>query len=729
MEKNNNIVFEYIKKKKWNELHNFINENIDFDINIKDNLNNYLLTYAILFNEYNTVKFLLSKNAKIDIFDSENRNILYIPIKFEYEKILLLLLDYNKVSIGVSILDLKDKYIKIPLHYAIIFKNINAIELLIKYGSNPNILDGDGYNSLHLSIYSRNDTIFDKVMNSKNINIKSTCETGENSLHIACNLNMENIVKKLLLYDIDYDLQDIKLELTPLHYAVHLNNINIVKLLLEKNINVNLQDANGNSVMHYAIIENNIEIVNIIIKKSQNINYNIWNINGEIPLHTILNSSFDNIDEYIELLIGKSNLTIQDSNGNTCLHLIILHKKWKKYKNYLENKRMDIFVKNNNGVMCINMIDKHDFDIFIDVIVNGYYAKLKENKYLWLNKWENVCAKENKNKNIKIPSNEIECKKKIKDNILKIYDKIKNNEKIECYDKSFPVKKYDKCIDLENIKNSFFSTFIGSTIDVLMGLIYLLKKHKNACSTLTVNFQDNKEISIYYNSIGIMISTKGEFLNFEILWINYKLHFIENFKNIFLECMNKKRFIIIPLCIALKSGNHANYLIYDKNTNEIERFETHGSNPPRGFNYKPQILDTLLETKFKEIDENIKYIKPSEYLPKIGFQILDINEHNNKKIGDNHGFCSSWAIWYTDMRLSYKNIDRKNLVLMLYRHMKNNNISFKNMIRSYTKEIIKMRDDILNIANIDINDWINDETTNKQVDIIVTEIKKEILNL
>ena len=115
----------------------------------------------------------------------------------------------------------------------------------------------------------------------------------------------------------------------------------------------------------------------------------------------------------------------------------------------------------------------------------------------------------------------------------------------------------------------------------------------------------------------------------------------------------------------MKEGSHANYIIYDIEKNIIERFEPHGSTTPPGLNYNPDILDNILITRFKEINEDITYLKPKNYLPKIGFQLLDIFENNKKKIGDPGGFCALWAIWYVDMRLTYQEYDRKKLVGLL----------------------------------------------------------------
>ena len=226
------------------------------------------------------------------------------------------------------------------------------------------------------------------------------------------------------------------------------------------------------------------------------------------------------------------------------------------------------------------------------------------------------------------------------------------------------------------------------------------------------------------------MSSKSEFLNFEIIWVNQKLFIVENFFEKINTCIRKKsEFIIIPLGIEIPEGSHANYLIYDVKNNIIERFEPHGSTTPPGFNYNPNLLDDLLLARFKLINENIKYLKPSQYLPKISFQLLDIFETSKKKIGDPGGFCALWAVWYVDMRISYSNLDPKTFVYKLIKYIKSQNISVKNMIRNYAVNIIKDRDEILAAAGLDINDWLNSEYNDTHLNLIVNKIKEKIEKL
>jgi hypothetical protein len=185
---------------------------------------------------------------------------------------------------------------------------------------------------------------------------------------------------------------------------------------------------------------------------------------------------------------------------------------------------------------------------------------------------------------------------------------------------------------------------------------------------------------------------------------------------------SKIRFIIIPLGIELEEGSHANYLIFDKKTYELERFEPYGSSSPYKFNYNSKLLDSVLNFKFNEIDISIKYVSPDKYLPKIGFQYFDVYEAKTQKIGDPGGFCALWSIWYADMRLSYPDIDRVSLVNKLLKEIKRNNISFKDLIRNYSVNITNIRDTIFKKVGITINEWINDQISKNQFDLIIAEI-------
>ena len=61
-----------------------------------------------------------------------------------------------------------------------------------------------------------------------------------------------------------------------------------------------------------------------------------------------------------------------------------------------------------------------------------------------------------------------------------------------------------------------------------------------------------------------------------------------------------------------------------------------------------------------------KYYYPKDFLPKIGFQLLETYDHyKTKKIGDPGGFCAVWCIWYSFMRVKYSMLSRRKLTTKL----------------------------------------------------------------
>lgn len=761
-------LFNLLRTNKWDEFNKLLAKTTIYDINIRDQYNNYFLTYAILYNRPEIVANLIKIGARIDITDSEDRCIIYNAIKYNYTEIIDILLKTNLENIGVSLFDIRDKNANVAIHYAIIFNNYDTLQKILDFGASPNVANNDGFNSLHLAVYTRSLKACELIINY-NIDINSRCKSGETVLHIACNLQLIDIVKLLLNNGINVNIQDYDHEFTALHYCVNLNNKELIKLLLENNANINIQDMVGNTAIHYAVNENNLECLEILLSsKTEKPNLNLWNFDGHIPLHIVLTSSLTNIDDYLKILLPDSNVNIQDNSGDTCLHIICYKNIWQNdpYKDILEKKRLDIFITNKMNERPVDYVKKSEIELFINMVSKSYLFRLRrKNKqdHIWSQEWENLCKKELYINNITAEEKEIlhsslnlpdmkildiktinntdnndVCYSIVKTKLLAII----NDKNIKYCSKSFPIKQGNMCIKMTEGSNLNVCTFTGSTLDILIGLIYLLKKFPDACSTFSKNFSENKELCKFYKSIGIIMNTHCEFLNFEIVWVYHKLYLSDDFYDNFKKCYKRKttRFIIIPLGIELREGSHANYIIFDKKTNEVERFEPHGSHAPTGLNYNPTLLDDILESRFKELDtinlENsdknnskIKYIRPKEYLPKIGFQLMDVAERKKKKIGDPGGFCALWAIWYVDMRLTYRDMDRKTLIKHMISSIKSQNISFKNLIRNYAKNIIDIRDLVLNRAGIDINDWLNDQFTDAQIDIILKELGNYINTL
>lgn len=123
---------------------------------------------------------------------------------------------------------------------------------------------------------------------------------------------------------------------------------------------------------------------------------------------------------------------------------------------------------------------------------------------------------------------------------------------------------------------------------------------------------------------------------------------------------SKRRFISVPLCLESDiGGSHANALFIDTKEKTVERWEPHGARSYVIFkDYEYEKFDKQLNDFFKK-RYGYKYIPSSNFLPALGPQTLEnyINES---------GYCATWSLWYIDMRLTYPNIPREELVVEMF---------------------------------------------------------------
>jgi ankyrin repeat protein len=711
----NKLLFDTIKQQKFINVINILNDNPDIDINIRDNSNTYLIQYAIMYNNIDIIKKLLEFNCKLDFIDNDGYTILYIPIKHGYHDLVKILITSDVLS--VQLVDIVDKNNSLPIHYALYYDNNTAFDMILKNTKHLNILDNKGLAPLHLAIKKKNYYALNKLINHPNINVNIVNNIGETALHIACNYEDITSVKILLTKknnnhnSIQLDIFDNQFQITPLMYVVTLNNKEITNLLVDNNANVNIQDAVGNTALHLAINENNIEIANLLIGKITN--FNLVDINGMSPFHLLvyLNQDITKLLQFnVDLLINNTSLNIQDVNGNTLWHIFAKTGLWYSFKKLLKYKKNNLFIKNTDNETPFDLLKNSKyFNDIIEIVVDSYYNMLITKSHLYISDWENKCANKQFTEN--------KCKSEIKNVFL-------NNNV------SVPMKKSSYCeVDITIGKKTMFTTFTGVPLDIISGLVILHKNDKYVMTTLNnKNIINNGNLDKYYKNLGIIKNTV-DFLNFEIIWLYQDIFYpiglndvINQFKN------SNKNFLIIPLGIELDNGAHANIIIIDKQLMTIERYEPNGADAPPNFNYNNILLDNILENYFREYFNKFKYLKPKDFLPKIGFQSLENAElYKTRKLGDPGGFCAVWCIWYALNRIKYSEIKQYKLVNILINKIKYNNFSFKDIVRNFSKEITDFRDGILTKINLDINNYLNNQYNIDDINKIVDIVKNIIM--
>lgn len=689
-------IFISIKNHEWEKVDEYVSDEKS-NLNITDIYGNTLVIYLIMFNKYDILRKCLDKKLKLDIVDEYGRSILFIPIRYNYTEIfdILILMDH-KNSIGESILTIQDNSGKTAIHYAIEYKNNYFIQQLLKQNVSLNLKTNNGFNSIAFAIKNKIDNhIIKEIIDTNNVNLYSLNVYGITPLHLCIIYDNYEILCYILKRDnTGINIKDYEYQFSALHYAVKYNKKkHFIKLIDNEMIDLNSQDFQGNSIIHHIILENNNDFFDIFIRK--NINVNIWNIEHKFPLHIALELSFNH---FYPFLIENTNLNYPDVYKHSCLYYILKKCIWKDYKDILEHKQLDVITER-----IIDLVKEEDYNEFMDILVNAYNNHLTNKSVKWRNDWENNC---------------VNCKDTIREELTKLI----NNEH-SSITLSFPLKLKPYEIRLDYGPDIQYCSFTGEIIDILFGLIYLTNKHKETCSYIS-------------NKIGkCMVAPNTDYLydkncdyfNFEILWSYRDLIFKQKVIDSITNCIENPAFsfVIIPLGIELPKGSHANYIIIDKQTKEIERFEPHGYDSPYQYDYDDVQLDSLLKNQFNEIIPGYSYFKPKDYLPKIGFQQIESNEPLIN-ISDPKGFCALWVIWYVDMRMTYHTIPRDRLVIKLIEYVRRQNLYFKNLIRNYSKQITSIRDSVFEKANININKWISNDYSYDNIKILNDEIYKII---
>jgi ankyrin repeat protein len=729
-----NKIFNLLVDNKINDFYQFIKSHPDINLDIYDENNIYVIQYLINYNQYDIIKYILENfTIRLDIIDIDGRNILYTPIKFNLNKLFDLLLEYNKKNIGMNIIDIRDKLGYTASHYSVIFNNFYTLKKLYHNNCDLYIVDNEKNNVLDLCFkYNKENFILYIVENEFNKDIYNFLNVKGESLFYQSLVFEKTKISDYLINVKNYitnimNIQEYEYGITILHQMVITNNNKYINKLLEYGINYNIPDYYGNYAYHYAILEKNYDFLNKILEEQYNINYNNTNINGETLLHLFLlnNDKNDILQRYTDIfikLVKNTNLNIQNNNGITSLHIIIENEYYNIIKDILSSgyKDLNLFISDNDNINGYERMNNNKE--FIEIVIDSFYNKLKliSNDIDKLNiDWEKYCANGDLNKLLKVlrkkegKTIDVYCK----DNIRKII----LEEKRSIPDYNNYKLNFENDIVME--KSCFYT---GSTLDILFGLVYL-HKNNNVDFILSYPLTQNTKLTEYYNKIGIDNSYKVEFNNIEIVWSYQKLIYMTNFDSLLLSILNKDtQFIVIPLGIEIAEGSHANIIIIDKNNKTIERFEPNGSNHPRNFYYNPILLDNLLKNKFESLLNNYKYLKPSNYLPTVGLQLLEIiNDNKCKNIGDPNGYCAVWCVWYTNYRLMNPDVKPNKLINELINNIKLSNKSFKNIIRNFSKKIVILRDDILNKYNKNINDWMNNNIN----DDIINNIEKDIIEL
>jgi glutaredoxin len=233
--------------------------------------------------------------------------------------------------------------------------------------------------------------------------------------------------------------------------------------------------------------------------------------------------------------------------------------------------------------------------------------------------------------------------------------------------------------------------FAGQPWEDLVSMLYLMYRHQKECVAIPLDLLTNsgklttkaQKVKQFFDTSLEWSEKRNDFIVPIGLWTSVK------------SCLAKgSKFIVMPFGFSCISGlAHANFLVYNSHTKELERFDPHGLqidcfNPP-GFAKK---LGQLFNNNVQK-DMIVKVYDPLDFCPIANVQYIQEKE-KEQKIDDPRGFCLAWSAWYADTRLSNPNKSRIEVVNMALKELKDRPTSFTTFIRSYSGFLEKIGNEL-----------------------------------
>ncbi|XP_014233513.2 ankyrin-3-like [Trichogramma pretiosum] len=266
-----------------------------------------------------------------------------------------------------------------PLHEAIANDNINLVEILLRRGARPNIVDKQGSTPLHYSckrdINNENmaKMIF-QICDEKHqmVQVDAQDNEGRTPLHEAIDKGNIKLVEILLRRGARLNLADNK-KITPLHAICKRKNGDdgLLKRFFEINdelnqlVEVDAKNEEGSTPLHLALSHGCKKMNQLLLQRHAD--PNLANAEGHTPLHVICQREEDDVD-LVKMLFemsDKLNKPIQidarDKFGCAPLHLA-LNGGHEQIAEWLLRRGADINLANVKGSTPLHMISAGKMD-------------------------------------------------------------------------------------------------------------------------------------------------------------------------------------------------------------------------------------------------------------------------------------------------------------------------------------------------------------------------------
>ena len=622
--------------------------------------------------------------------DNDGESSLHVAAKTNHPAICKLIIDQYPHLVGFV-----NGMIRTPLYYLI----DNPTLLQYVFTTYPDHvrfnmvgMDGD-YLLKQLIVRSVDDPQFKPLLRLAMLN-GARLDTPVRSPPLIVAAKRQNLyaVELFIQHGADVNIRNHRLE-TAVGYSVFRGNLPITRSLTEAGADLNYRGHEGkNNPVDYCIMNKNYDLLLYLIQNGYDLNNKEYTLSSDVQ-RIIIDPHAP--AELVAAALYYGDLTSTDIKGNTPIHSLLTEptRDWRHYDQILRKKLIDPRTRNRDGASIISLIPTNQKKQFKRMIQAGSKYRLDTNP---------------------IAKRRLKCT--------------------------------GNCPKLSSIRMSNYpaKNFGRFSADYLNGMAYLLNILQKY-PQLFIPFQyyynpvyatdTNDRCFIMYrhakgNIIGELTSI---YLNFGyelapslIVWGSKSFYYFHpRLKLSVWKALHspKIRFVYIKLSFILTTRmTHANGLILDKQTGIMERFEPYGTLKVADSDVMDDRIEQMMrqytEPYFKKKGVSFQYLRPSDFLPDVGFQTIgnDAATHY-RKLGDPGGYCLAWSLLYLETRVKNPTLHPKQLVEKMYGFIQNRKLKpsgrddplmgFINYIRDYTHQLDKEKNHLLKKFGIDKMSFYN----------------------